>query len=116
MPENKQENVSEEQQKKRREKKMSEKRQQKRERRERREKRGADDLYERLGTNRALRRRLGKKFMDLQEGDWQGLVDMAQEEGYEFTIDELKAKLPAGFFKGSGRHPKIGWAASTRDK
>jgi len=69
-----------------------------------------------LGTDQALIKRLGKKIIDLQEGDWQGIVDLAQEEGYEFTVNELKAQMPAGFFKGSGRHPERGWAASTRDK
>jgi hypothetical protein len=81
-------------------------------------KKNVSDLYKKLGEDRDLRKKLGKKFKNLSEGDWQGIVDMAKEEGYVFSVDELKEKMPEGFFKGkgTGRKKNRGWDMKTKER
>jgi hypothetical protein len=45
----------------------------------------------------------------LPRNHWGEVVKLAGEAGYGFTIDELKAALPEGFFRGAGSDPELGW-------
>ncbi|MEZ4448385.1 MAG: Nif11-like leader peptide family natural product precursor [Nannocystaceae bacterium] len=66
--------------------------------------------------DREVRRRILPKVLRIAEGDWQALVDIGAEEGFEFTIDELKAVIPDSFFRGAGKSPRIFWDRSTLDR
>jgi predicted ribosomally synthesized peptide with nif11-like leader len=73
-------------------------------------------LFEALKTNRELRHSINQKYRKVQQGNWQALVNIAKESGYDFTVEELKAKLPQGFFKGHGKKARRGWDISTLKK
>jgi REP element-mobilizing transposase RayT len=62
-------------------------------------------LFSTLKQNVKLRTQLAS----LKEGDWDGVVKIAQEAGFHFTKEELMAAMPDGFFKGKGKNPDVGW-------
>ena len=51
------------------------------------------------------------------EGDWEAVVQIANQYGFHFTVDELKAEAMnhPGFFKGNGKYPGLGWEKTTLD-
>lgn len=63
-----------------------------------------------------FRERLTPSLLDVEEGDWDKIVQIAQKEGFDFTREELKEAVPDSFFKNSGRNPQIGWDRSTLEK
>lgn len=54
--------------------------------------------------------------LEVEEGDWDKIVQIAQSVGFDFSKEELKEAVPDGFFKNSGRNPKSGWDRSTLEK
>ncbi|KUL20593.1 hypothetical protein [Chlorobium limicola] len=62
----------------------------------------------------AFRREIAVPFSQLEEGDWNGVVQLAARYGYTFGTDDLKkiAEANPGFFKGSGKDPSLGWDVS----
>ena len=60
-----------------------------------------------------FRAKVGPTLLTVTEGDWAAAVAIAAEEGFTFTVDELKAATPKGFFRGAGSNPKNGWDPKT---
>lgn len=62
----------------------------------------------------AFRREIAVPFSQLEEGDWNGVVQLAARYGYTFGTDDLKkiAEGNPGFFRGSGKNPSLGWDVS----
>lgn len=59
----------------------------------------------------AFRTEIAVPFSQLDEGDWNGVVQLAARYGYTFGMAELKkiAEANPGFFRGSGKNPSLGW-------
>jgi len=64
----------------------------------------------------AFRERLKPSLIQVKEGDWKAVVQIAKDAGFHFTVSELKAGTPGGFFRGSGKYQDLGWHPSTRSK
>jgi predicted ribosomally synthesized peptide with nif11-like leader len=56
---------------------------------------------------------LRMKLTTLAEGDWPGIVKIAQAHGFTFTSGELISQIPESFFKGHGSDPERGWERNT---
>jgi predicted ribosomally synthesized peptide with nif11-like leader len=52
---------------------------------------------------------LQEELSTLPEGDWEAIIKLAGENGFNFTTGELISALPESFFKGHGTHPERGW-------
>lgn len=57
-------------------------------------------FFKELNANIEIRERFYSKFKKLAPKDWQGFVNLGEEVGYKFTIDELKAALGNDFYTG----------------
>ena len=66
-------------------------------------------LKNRLAQNTDLQ----DKLEALKEGDWRGIVNTANEEGLELSVEEVMQKISKGFFKGHGQYPDIAWSLDT---
>jgi hypothetical protein len=74
----------------------------------------AHDFIERM-KDASFRIKMAPLLRSVQEGDWDRIVQIARQEGYDFTVPEIKEALPERFFKGSGKRPDRGWSKSTLD-
>lgn len=52
----------------------------------------------------------------LDEGDWEGVLKVAQAAGFEFTVEEIQAAVPETFYKDAGQNPHLGWSRDTVKK
>ena len=58
-----------------------------------------------LSMDEALRQQLA----DLAEGDWEGIVAVARNAGFIFSVNELMQEIPEKFYKSFGVNPHLGW-------
>lgn len=73
----------------------------------------AAQFISRLGKDAEFRLRVGPALLDIQEGDWSGIITVAKDAGYSFTKKQLIAAVPDSFFKGEGKRPDAGWDKKT---
>ena len=69
-------------------------------------------FIDKLRKNIELRRQLSA----LDESDWAGVVKVGKKAGFAFTISEIQAVVPPGFYRGAGARPKLGWSRDTVKK
>lgn len=74
----------------------------------------AIDFLQQL-KDKAFRQKIGSSLLEIEEGDWTKVVEVAQKYGFDFSEAELISIVPEGFFKGKGDHPERGWDESTRN-
>ncbi|MBV7333767.1 Nif11-like leader peptide family natural product precursor [Chloroflexi bacterium TSY] len=61
-------------------------------------------------------RKLARKAAQVQEGDWEAMVRVGQDAGFDFTIAELQVEIPDSFYKDSPNAlPHFSWDRSTLD-
>ncbi|MGQ7843283.1 hypothetical protein ACUNV4_02320 [Granulosicoccus sp. 3-233] len=73
----------------------------------------AAQFVKRLQDDEEFRFEVGPALLAVPEGDWAGVIDVAEQSGYSFTRKQLLGVIPEGFFKGKGRNPEQGWDKST---
>lgn len=77
-------------------------------------KNNASEFIERLSQDENLRKEIGPSLLQINPGDWSGIIKVAKGYGFSFTKKELLAALPDSFFKGKGKNPDVGWDESTK--
>lgn len=74
----------------------------------------AEQFVSRMAEDAEFRMDVGPALLDLKEGDWSRIINVAKDAGYSFTKKQLIAAVPESFFKGEGKHPEAGWEKKTR--
>ncbi len=74
----------------------------------------ASEFIRKLSEDDGFRKEIGPELLQIKEGDWDGIVRVAESYGLPFSKEELLAVVPENFFKGKGQDPRAGWDENTR--